>query len=235
MRRLLLSCLILLSLGTSTTAPAAPTLAQGVPRLDVAAPEAGVLAALRQYVGAFQPVAGETSLLAYARRETLDWTAVQNLWANQLSGGAGRFLEWRGHSQTPGGSVFTTLRAALYGTPGGGLLVVNREWCSAGHCQARTAFAWQEGGRLRAVNDATVIPLIRDADFYPGAVPECLKGVVLEVSYVPSWQEQTLSAMAVPPRSSAQLCAASGVSPEAATRPLRLTWTASVGKFRRGW
>ncbi|PNY80407.1 hypothetical protein [Deinococcus koreensis] len=235
MRRLLLSSLTLLSLGASTTALAVPTGPPGAPPSAVTGADSEVLAALHLYVASFQPVGGETSLLAYARREALDWTAVQNLWASQFSGGAGRFLEWRGHSQTPGGSVFTTLRAALYGTPGSGLLVVNREWCSAGSCQARTAFAWQDAGGLRAVRDSTVIPLIRDADFYPGDVPECLQGVVLNVSYVPSWQGQTLSATAVLPRASAQRCAATGVSPEAVTRPLRLNWTASVGKFRRGW
>lgn len=226
-RRLLCS-LILPGLTLATVALASPPPAP-------APPENGVLAGLRQYVSAFQPVPEETSMLAYARREALDWTAFQNLWASQLTDSGQRFLEWRGHSDTPGGSVFTTLRAALYSTASGRLLVVNREWCAGGSCQARTAFAWQESVGLRAVRDTTVIPLIRDADFYPGPVPACLKGAVLDVSYVPSRSGQTLTATAVVPRASVEICAASGVHAEAATRPLRLNWTTSVGKFRRGW
>lgn len=232
MRRLL-SSLILPRLSAATMALASPALASAsVPPVP---PQSGVLAGLRQYIAAFQPVTGETSMLAYARREALDWTAFQNLWASQLTDGGQRFVDWRGHSGTPDGSVFTILRAGLYATASGNLLVVNREWCRAGQCQARTVFAWQDGQTLRAVKDSAVIPLIRDADFYPGAVPACLKGAVLDVSYLPSRSTQTLAAMAVVPPASLKTCAASGVDAGAATRPLQLNWTAGVGKFRRGW
>ena len=198
-----------------------------------ASPQGALLDGLRGHLATFTPVSGEASLLAYARQESLDWTAFQNLFAIQVTGTA--YLDWRGHSVTPTASVFTTLRAATYAADTRTLLVVNREWCSAGSCQTRTAFGWLEPDGLEVVKDTTVIPLLRDADFYSGSVPACLKGVSLGVTYVPARTGGTLSAMAVAPRAAQQACARAGVSPEAVTRPLKLNWTPSVGKFRKGW
>jgi hypothetical protein len=206
----------------------------GVVHAQPATPPA-LLDGLRLYVASFEPLPGETSLLAYARRETLEWTAFQNLYSVQVTDARAGTLDWRGHSATGGASVFTTLRAATYAAGGKSLLVVNREWCMAGACQTRTAFGWLDGGRLTAVKDTAVIPLIRDADFYAGPVPPCLRGVTLNVSYLPARQGGALSAMAVAPRAAQVACAQAGVAPEAVTRPLTLTWAPGAGKFRKGW
>ncbi|THF87886.1 hypothetical protein E7T09_01245 [Deinococcus sp. KSM4-11] len=199
------------------------------------APDSALLGGLRSFKNAFTPVSGETSLLAYAAREHLDWTAFQNLFSLQVTDTRAGYLDWRGHSATTAGSVFTTLRAATYRAGARTLLVVNREWCASGSCQTRTAFSWLDGSTLKPVKDATVIPLIRDTDFYLGPVPACLRGVTLNVSYLPSRQGGTLSAVAVAPRAAQQACLLSGLLPEAVTRPLTLHWTSSAGKFRRGW
>lgn len=198
-----------------------------------ASPSSAVLDGLRGHLATFTPVSGETSLLAVARQEALDWTAFQNLFTTQVTGAA--YLDWRGHTATTTASVFTTLRAATYAAGARTLLVVNREWCSAGSCQTRTAFGWLEPGGLEVVKDTTVIPLLRDVDFYPGSVPSCLKGVTLSVTYVPARTGGTLSAMAVAPRAAQQACAKAGITPEAVTRPLNLNWTPGVGKFRKAW
>ncbi|WP_309571381.1 hypothetical protein [Deinococcus sp.] len=203
-------------------------------------PDSALLGGLRSFLGTFTPTPGETSLLAYARTEALDWTAFQNLFSMQVTDTRARYLDWRGHTAMPTGSVFTTLRAATYPAGARTLLVVNREWCTAGSCQTRTVFGWLDGGRpgtmtMSAVKDATVIPLIRDADFFAGPVPPCLKGVALTVTYVPAWQGSTLAALAVAPRAAQQTCAQAGITPEAATRPLKLTWSPSTSKFRKGW
>lgn len=197
-------------------------------------PEAPVVAGLRAYLGTFAPLPGEQSLLAHAQREGLDWAAFQNLFAAPVTDPAGAYLDWRGHSDLPGGAVFTTLRAAVYDAPSGRLLVVGREWCRAGVCTARTAFLRLAGGAWTAVPEPQVIPAIRDADLLASPAPGCLRGVHLGLRLLPARSGPPgLSALAAVPREAAERCAALGIDAEAPTRALRLNWTPSVGKFRR--
>lgn len=233
-----LSAVIFLSLSAALATTAQTTATTTSP----AGRPGNVLAALKLYVSTFKPVPGETSLLAYATREQLDWTAIQNLFQTQVNAPSGQYAEWRGHNATAAGSVFTTLRAATYPPQQPGqkaLLVVNREWCAGGSCQTRTSFAWISGSgspqTLKLAPEASLIPLLRDQDFYPGQVPACLRGVSLGVSYVPLRSGTSLSALAVIPQGAQQQCAKAGVSTDNLTRPLRLQWHPEVGLFRRPW
>ncbi|WP_221088345.1 hypothetical protein [Deinococcus aquaedulcis] len=198
-----------------------------------AQPALGPERALQAFMQTFAPVPGEQSLLALARREGLDWTATRNLFSTRLSDEAAFFLDWRGHSVTPEGSVFTTVRAATYLRGQEALLVLSRQWCVQGQCQERSAFAWLGPGGLRSATEQALIPLIRDAAFFPGSVPPCLRGVTLGVSYLPARQGAALYALPLLPPQAARACAAAGVNLNAVTRPLRLNWQAGAGKF--GW
>ncbi|UBV41583.1 hypothetical protein LAJ19_07870 [Deinococcus taeanensis] len=213
-------------------------IALGLPLLGVAAGQPvpalslGPVRGVQLFMGAFQPGAAEGSLLAYARREGLDWTATQNLFAVQVTDDGNHFLDWRGVGPGAAGPVFTVVRAATYVREAQALLVLNREWCQGGRCEQRSTFAWLSGGALRAVPEPEVIPLIRDQDFFAGRVPACLRGVTLGVQYVPSRVGITLAALPVVPDTARRACEASGVNLSAVTRPRLLNWTASVGKFR---
>ncbi|GAA0499900.1 hypothetical protein [Deinococcus depolymerans] len=204
---------------------------------QAAAPDPlGPLEGLRQFMGSFKPDPAERSLLAYARREQLDWSATQNLFAVQVHDAPNRYLEWRGHSAgTPGsgaGQTFTTVRAATYLRAGQALLVLNREWCAAGRCESRTTFAWQGSGGWKAAPESSVIPAIRDADFGAGALPPCLRGVTLGVQYLPARRGTNLNVLPLVPDGAQRTCESAGVNVITATRPLRLNWTPAVGKFR---
>lgn len=192
----------------------------------------GPLRGVQLFLAAFQPPAAEGSLLATARREALDWTATQNLFAAQVTDGPNRFLDWRGSAVTGGGLVFTTLRAATYPQGSRALLVLNREWCRAGTCQQRTTFGWLDARGLKAAAEADVIQVIRDADFLTGAVPACLRGVTLGVQYVPSRRGPTLAILPVVPDAARRACEAAGVNLTATLRTLRMAWVAGAGKFR---
>ncbi|GGR80799.1 hypothetical protein GCM10008960_04580 [Deinococcus sedimenti] len=187
--------------------------------------------AVQLFLASFQPPATEGSLLATARRERLDWTATQNLFHLQVTDESNHFLDWRG-SQEDGGRVFTTLRAATYVQGKRALLVLNREWCRAGACQQRSTFGWTDGQVLRAVPEAEVIQLIRDADFLVGPPPACLRGVTLGVQYVPSRQGTSLTVLPVVPDAARRACESTGVHLTSALRALRLNWVAAAGKFR---
>ncbi len=183
------------------------------------------------FVRSFQPLPGETSLLALARRERLDWTATQNLFAAQVTD-EDRFLDWRGSSVGAGGRTFTTLRAATYPQGTRALLVLNREWCRAGSCQQRTTFGWLDARGLTTVPEADVIQVIRDADFLVGAPPACLRGVSLDVQYLPSRQGAALAILPVVPEGARRACEGAGVNLTSALRSLGMTWAAGAGKFR---
>lgn len=191
-----------------------------------------VLDAVRQAIATLPLVPAEGSLLAWARHEGLSWSATQNLFEMQLIDPANQFLEWRGLQVESG--IFTTVRAALYvKTSHAGLLVLNREWCRLDRCTARTTFGWVGPQGWRTVKEAAVIPLLRDADFYPGPAPACLKGVSLGVSYLPARFGSGLTAVAQPPIAAQNACSAAGVDTSLVTRPVQLGWHASPGKFRR--
>lgn len=155
---------------------------------QAAAPDPlGPLEGVRQFMATFTPDPAERSLLAYARRERLDWAATQNLFAAQVHDAPNHYLEWRGHSGLEAaGQTFTVVRAATFLRSGQALLVLTREWCAAGRCESRTTFAWQGPGGWKSVPEGSVIPLIRDADFAAGSVPACLRGVTLGVQYGPA-------------------------------------------------
>lgn len=184
------------------------------------------------FVRSFQPLPGETSLLALARRERLDWTATQNLFATQVTDEEHSFLDWRGSSVEAGGRTFTTLRAASYRQGNRALLVLNREWCRAGSCQQRTAFGWVDARGLTPVPEADVIQLIRDADFLVGPPPACLRGVSLGVQYLPSRERTGLTILPVVPDPVRRTCEAAGANLTAALRALQLNWVPGAGKFR---
>ncbi|CAM3169763.1 hypothetical protein DEDE109153_00905 [Deinococcus deserti] len=212
----------MLVLGTGWTASQAQT----------TTPTPQVLDAVRQAIAALPLVPAEGSLLAWARQERLSWSATQNLFEMQLIDPANQFLEWRGLRAESG--IFTTVRAALYvKTSQAGLLVLNREWCRLDRCTARTTFGWAGPQGWRAVTEAAVIPLLRDADFFPGPVPACLKGVSLGVSYLPARFGSGLTAVPHAPTAALNACRAAGVDPSVVTRPMQLSWHASAGKFRR--
>jgi len=202
--------------------------AQSAPPADPLGPLRGV----QLFLAAFQPPAGEASLLALARREALDWTATQNLFAAQVTDGPNRFLDWRGSAVAGGGLVFTTLRAATYPQGSRALLVLNREWCRAGACQQHTSFGWLDARGLKPAAEADVIQVIRDVDFLTGATPACLRGVTLGVQYVPARQGATLSILPVVPDAARRACEAAGVNLTATLRTLRMGWVAGAGKFR---
>lgn len=218
-RRAIRPTLLILSVCLSQVA-----LAQGAP---------GVLDSLRVYLRDFRPEQAETSLLQVVVKAGMDWTAAQNAFAVQFNDPQGRFLEWRGHSLTAGSNVFTTLRAATYEQGSRALLLVNREWCAAGRCQVRNAFAWADGTALQATPETRVIPLLRDQDFYANAVPTCLRGVSLGVSYVPDARALAVNAMAVIPPAAAARCQGAGQSVDGVTVPVRLNWNVPTGTFRR--
>lgn len=227
----------------SIAAPSPPLPTLTVPPSDIAGAtipatnaNASVLSAVKLFIQSFQPELGEQSLLAYARTEKLDWAATQNLFKVQVVDERNHFLEWRGHTGSQTGSVFTTLRAATFiKSRAVSLLVINREWCSAGACQTRNSFHWVENGQLKPEKETTVIPLLRDADFYLGSVPPCLKGVSLGVNYIPARKGANVSALAILPADAAKKCRNAGVSTEKLTRPLNLIWNVSAAKFRKGW
>lgn len=201
-------------------------------QVQTTAPTPQVLDAVRQAIAALPLVPAEGSLLAWARQEGLSWSATQNLFEMQLVDPANQFLEWRGLREQSG--TFTTVRAALYvKTSHARLLVLNREWCRLDRCTARTTFGWMGPQGWRAVTEAAVIPLLRDADFYPGSVPACLKGVSLGVSYLPARFGSGLTAVPQAPTGALNACRAAGVDLSAVTRPMQLSWHASAGKFRR--
>ncbi|GAA5440662.1 hypothetical protein ACFQDE_03865 [Deinococcus caeni] len=202
---------------------------------QAAAPDPlGPLEGVRQFMATFTPDPAERSLLAYARREQLDWTATQNLFASQLHDAPNHYLEWRGHSALGvAGPTFTVVRAATFLRAGQALLVLTREWCAAGRCESRTTFAWQGPGGWKSAPEPSVIPLIRDTDFAVGTLPACLRGVTLGVQYVPARQGTALHALPLVPATAQQRCDSAGVNVTTATRALRLNWTPGVGKFRR--
>lgn len=202
---------------------------------QAAAPDPlGPLEGVRQFMATFTPDPAERSLLAYAHREQLDWTATQNLFASQLHDAPNHYLEWRGHSALgAAGPTFTVVRAATFLRAGQALLVLTREWCAAGRCESRTTFAWQGPGGWKSAPEPSVIPLIRDADFAVGTLPACLRGVALGVQYVPARQGTALHALPLVPATAQQRCESAGVNVTTATRALRLNWTPGVGKFRR--
>lgn len=196
-------------------------------------PALGPLEGVRRFMTSFQPAPGEASLLAYARQEGLDWAATQNLFGTQLTDPGNHYLEWRGLSNRAGGAVFTTVRAATFLRAGQALLVLNREWCAAGQCQVRHVFAWQSAGMWKVVPEASVIPALRDEEFTVGRAPACLRGVPLGVQYLPARLGTTLNVLPLVPEAARRACEAAGVNLSAATRPVTLNWTVSVGKFRR--
>ncbi|MFC4637045.1 hypothetical protein [Deinococcus hohokamensis] len=200
--------------GAALCAPAPLTVAEGV----------------RQALVALVVAPGEASLLALARREQLDWTATQNLFQQRLDDPANGFLEWRGHQA--GAGTYTTVRAGLY-AGSAGLLVLNREWCRWDRCEDRTVFGRPGPDGWKSVAEPSVIPLLRDADFYPGAAPPCLRGVVLRVTYRPARYGAALTALGLPPLTDRDRCRAAGMDPAVATRPVVLRWDAGAGKFRR--
>ncbi|WP_189099204.1 hypothetical protein [Deinococcus knuensis] len=194
----------------------------------------GPLEGVRRFMTSFQPAAGEASLLAYARRERLDWPATQNLFTVQVHDAPNHYLEWRGHSALESaGPTFTTVRAATFLRAGQALLVLNREWCAAGQCQVRHVFAWQGAGAWKVVPEASVIPALRDEEFIVGRAPACLRGVTLGVQYLPARLGTTLNVLPLVPDTARRACEAAGVNLGTATRPVTLNWTVSVGKFRR--
>ncbi|PTA69024.1 hypothetical protein [Deinococcus arcticus] len=198
-----------------------------------AARDLGPVQALEAFMRTFAPPPEDLSLLALARREALDWRATQNLFSSRLTDEPAHFLDWRGHSFGPAGNVFTTVRAATYLRGQEALLVLSRQWCVQGQCQERSAFAWLGPGGLRPTTEQALIPLIRDAAFFPGSAVPCLRGVTLGVAYRPARQGTALYVLPVLPASAARACAAAGVNLNTATRPLRLHWQAGAGKF--GW
>lgn len=215
----------LLGAATLPGAAAAPT---------VAPDPLGPLEGVRRFMTSFQPAAGEASLLAYARRERLDWTATQNLFAAQVHDAPNHYLEWRGHSGLdPAGPTFTVVRAATFLRAGQALLVLNREWCVAGQCQVRHVFAWQGAGVWKVVPEESVIPALRDEEFIVGRAPACLRGVTLGVQYLPARLGTALHVLPLVPDGARRACDAAGVNLGAATRSVTLNWTVSVGKFRR--
>ena len=192
---------------------------------------------LRSHYLAWTPVVEDTTPLAQVRTLGLDWEEVKAQFSTVFDDDRA-YAELRGVTALPDGQQsIGVLRAGIFrNMAADGVLVVNDEWCAAGTCKARTRFVLLTAGKPGAVvTEIKVVPLILDRDLLPGPVPECLRGVVLGVQYLPSRLDASMTALATVPSWVRTVCEGDGVELSLITRPLRLKWNAAARKFGRGW